>query len=136
MAWRVYPPVITLVLNSARCLEEIDRELKKTDEDINTVDTTSRTALHYCILQEEGAVKSKGFDNETIISGTNSGNCRAARDMAAVSWLQLHNPSIEDLNTWPRRLAIAYLLCSNGANVNVKDNGGNGIVSTEAYSHS
>ena len=125
MAWRDYPPVISLVLKYSSCITKIETELKKDNKDINTVDVTSRTALHYCILQEDGAVKSQGFPNETIIDGTNSGDCRAARDMAAISWLKLDRPTIEELSGWPKRLAIAYLLCSNGANVNVKDKGGN-----------
>ena len=124
MAWRAYPPVISLVLNASNSLTQIETELKKDNKDINTVDTTSRTALHYCILREEGVVKPPGFDNSIVIDVANCGDWRAAKDMAMISWLQLRNPSLEELGTWPKRLAIAYLLCSNGANVNVKDKGG------------
>ncbi|KAI6650950.1 Ankyrin repeat and SOCS box protein 8-like [Oopsacas minuta] len=124
MAWRLYPPIISLVLNSSTSLRKVEEELKKDNSDINTVDTTSRTALHYCILQEQGTVKSTAYELETIMDDSNKGDCRAARDMAAVQWLRLRNASMDEINAWPRRLAIAYLLLSNGANPNVKDYGG------------
>ena len=127
MAWRLYPHVISLILSSTS-LETLDKELKQHKKDINMLDTTSRTALHYCILQEEGTVNATGFEYETIIDGNNSGDCRMARAMAEVQWLQLRNPTMHEMGKWPKRLAYAYLLCENGADVNLKDRGGISIL--------
>lgn len=123
MAWRLYPHVISLILSSID-LKKLDEELKQHKKDINMLDTTSRTALHYCILQEVGAVKTTGYVYETIIDDTHAGDCRMARAMAEVSWLNLKNPTVHEMGKWPKRLAYAYLLCENGADVNLKDNGG------------
>ena len=78
MAWRLYPHVISLILSSID-LKKLDEELKQHKKDINMLDTTSRTALHYCILQEVGAVKTTGYVYETIIDDTHAGDCRMAR---------------------------------------------------------
>ena len=127
MAWRLYPHVTSLILSSTS-LEKLDEELKH-KKDINTLDTTSRTALHYCILQEVGAVKTTGYEYETIIDENNSGDCRMTRAMAEVQWLDLKKPTMHTLGKWPKRLAYAYLLCENGADVNLKDKGGIYILS-------
>ena len=116
MARRTDPPIIELILHHP--LLKIETELKKGCKDINERDRTAHTALHYCILPEKGTVKYY-MGKETEIEDPNPCDFRKLKKWDEVKLLDFNNPIMEVLEKWPKRLAVAYLLCKYGADVNL-----------------